>query len=109
VKCDEGYNCDVCGRPVEAITDSDLYLRYVLGEVPLETLHLQPERHIRCNPTQAQFIVADGFSSVVCDGPFAKSNLDTAYVVEQQRRVTTAWKRLQSIPTLGIPITQYPL
>src|SRR5437660_390556 len=38
-KCDEGYRCDVCGRDVEAITDSELYLRYVLGEVPLEQLH----------------------------------------------------------------------
>jgi hypothetical protein len=41
-KCDEGYRCEVCGRDVEAITDSDLYLRFVLGEVPLETLHLSP-------------------------------------------------------------------
>ena len=35
-RCDEGYRCEVCGRDVEAVTDSDLYLRYVLGEVPLE-------------------------------------------------------------------------
>ena len=31
-KCDEGYRCEVCGRDVEAVTDSDLYLRFVLGE-----------------------------------------------------------------------------
>ena len=30
-KCEEGYLCDVCGGDVEAITDSDLYLRYVVG------------------------------------------------------------------------------
>jgi tetratricopeptide (TPR) repeat protein len=40
-RCDEGYRCEVCGRDVEAVTDSDLYLRYVLGEVPLDRLHLQ--------------------------------------------------------------------
>ena len=57
-RCDEGYRCEVCGRDVEAITESDLYLRYVLGEVPLERLHLQRERHISCNPALAQFIVA---------------------------------------------------
>src|SRR5207253_5771351 len=56
MKCDEGYVCEVCGRDVEPITDSDLYLRYVLGEVPLERLHLQRERHIRCNPALAQYI-----------------------------------------------------
>ena len=48
-KCDEGYRCEVCGRDVEVIAESDLYLRYVLGEVPLERLHRLPERHIRCN------------------------------------------------------------
>jgi hypothetical protein len=35
VACEQGYLCDVCGRDVEAITESDLYLRYVLGEVSL--------------------------------------------------------------------------
>ena len=35
-RCDEGYRCEVCGKDVEAVTDSDLYLRYILGEVPLD-------------------------------------------------------------------------
>ncbi len=109
VACEQGYLCDVCGQEVEAITESDLYLRYVLGEVPLESLHLQPERHIRCNPVQAQFIVAEGFEPVRCDGPFSKANLDAEYVAEEQKRITAAWLRLQAIPTLGIPITEYPL
>ena len=26
-RCDQGYLCDVCGQDVEAITESDLYLR----------------------------------------------------------------------------------
>src|SRR5437764_510005 len=29
--CETGYLCEICGRDVEAITESDLYLRYVLG------------------------------------------------------------------------------
>ena len=37
-KCDQGYMCEVCGDEVEDITGSDLYLRYVLGEV--EARHL---------------------------------------------------------------------
>ena len=109
MKCDEGYVCEVCGRDVEAITDSDLYLRYVLGEVPLERLHLQRERHIRCNPALAQFIVDVRFAPITCDGPFAKANLDPDFVREQGTRVTAAWRRLQDIPTLGVPITEYPL
>jgi hypothetical protein len=109
MKCDEGYLCEVCGHDVEAVVDSDLYLRFVLGEVPLERLHLQRERHIRCNPAVAQFIVADGFEPVCHEGPFAKANLDQQFVAQEEQRVTSAWRRLQEIPTLGVPITEYPL
>jgi hypothetical protein len=108
-RCEQGYLCDVCGGEVEVITVSDLYLRYILGEVPPETLHIARERHIRCNPTLAQFIVDARFEPVRCDGPFGKQGLDQAYVAEQEARVTQAWRRLQEIPSLGIPITEYPL
>lgn len=108
-RCDEGYLCEVCGADVAAITESDLYLRYVLGEVPLERLHLQPERHIRCNPALAQYIVDGGFEPVVCDGPFAKAFLDAAFVAAEEARVTRAWRRLQAIPKLGLTIPEYPL
>jgi hypothetical protein len=108
-RCDEGYLCDVCGQDVAAIVDSDLYLRYVLGEVsPLE-LPNQRERHIRCNPATAQYIVSAEFEPVVCDGLFAKATLDAEYVREQEQRVTRAWRRLQELPTLGAPITEYPV
>lgn len=109
MKCDEGYVCEVCGRDVEQITESDLYLRYVLGEVPLERLHLQRERHIRCNPAVAQFIVDPAFEPVACARPFAKVNLDAEYVATEETRVTRGWRRLQEIPTLGITIAEYPL
>jgi hypothetical protein len=108
-KCEQGYLCEVCGQEVAEITESDLYLRYVLGEVPPEKLHLLPERHLRCNPTLAQFIVDPAFVPVRCEGPFAKDQLDPAYVAEQEAQVTRGWRRLQELPKLGLPITEYPL
>ena len=108
-KCDEGYRCEVCGRDVEAITESDLYLRYVLGEVPLELIHRLPERHVPCNPALAQYIVDPAFPPLVCAGVFDKTQLDSEYVRGEEQRVTRGWRRLQEIPTLGIPITEYPL
>jgi hypothetical protein len=108
-KCDEGYRCEVCGRDVESIGESDLYLRYVLGEVPLERLHRLPERHIRCNPALSQYIADPGFAPVACDGPFRKAELDSAFVRDEERRVTRAWRRLQAIPTLGLSVPEYPL
>jgi len=108
-RCDEGYRCEVCDRDVEAITESDLYLRYVLGEVPLERLHLQRERHIPCNPALAQYIVDDNFERVICDGPFAKRILDAEFVAHEENRVTAGWRRLQSLPTSGLTIAEYPI
>jgi hypothetical protein len=108
--CDEGYRCDVCGSDVEAMVDSDLYLRFILGEVHPEALHRTPERHIRCNPTLAQFIVAPAFPGIACPGAFAKENLDPTFVAEEERRVTRGWLRLQEIPALGLTtIQEYPL
>ena len=107
--CDEGYICDVCGRDVEAIVESDLYLRYIMGAVsPLE-LPKQRERHIRCNPAVAQYIVDPAFIPVTCDSMFAKANLDAEHVLQQEELVTRAWRRLQEIPTLGLTIPEYPL
>src|SRR5262245_35101114 len=108
-KCDEGYRCDVCGRDVEAITESELYLRYGLGDVPLELLHLQPERHIRCNPALAQDIVHEALAAVRCDGPCAKAGLDAGFVQAEDRRVTAGFRRLLAIPTLRISVAEYPL
>jgi hypothetical protein len=108
-RCELGYLCDVCGREVEDMEDSDLYLRYVLGEVDPETLHVQPERHVGCNPTLAQFIVAEEFPPVRSDGPFDKTGLDPAYVAEEEARVTRGYRRLLELPGLGLPITEYPL
>jgi hypothetical protein len=108
-RCEQGYLCDMCGLEVEQITDSDLYLRYVLGEVAPDQLLRTPERHIRCNPVTAQFIADPRFSPVRCGGPFDRDNLDAAFVAEQEERVTRAWQRLQELPTLGLTIAEYPL
>lgn len=108
--CEEGYLCEVCGAEVEDITASDLYLRYVLGEVDPETLHTSPERHLRCNPVLAQFIVAEGFAPVVVEGPFAKAELDPEFVIEEEDRVTRGYRRLKEVFFMeGLPITEYPL
>ncbi len=108
-RCDEGYRCEVCGRDVEAITESDLYLRYVLGEVPLEVMHRSPERHVRCNPGLAQYVVDSAFEAHECPGPFAKQELDPDFVRSEETRVTRGWRRLQAIPMLGLSLAEYPL
>ena len=108
-RCEQGYRCDVCGQDVEEIVDSDLYLRYVLGEVPPDQLLNTSERHIRCNPATAQYIIDPVFKLVCCEGPFAKANLDPVFVAEQEERVTRAWRRLQELPKLRLPIEEYPL
>jgi hypothetical protein len=108
-KCDQGYPCEVCGGDVEGVVESELYLRYVLGEVPLERLHLQAECHIRCRPSVAQYITAADFPPLSCPGPFDKQTLDPAFVRAEEARVTRGWRRLQAVPKLGLSIPEYPL
>jgi len=108
-RCDQGYLCDVCGEEVENLIDSDLYLRYILGEVAPETLTQSKERHLRCNPATAQFIVDPAFDPVICDRPFSKAEMDADFVRTEETRITRGWQRLQEVPTLGIAVTEYPL
>jgi hypothetical protein len=107
--CERGYLCTVCGQDVEEITDSDLYLRYVLGEVAWAVLHEFPERHLRCNPTLAQFIVDDRFPSVQVDGLFSKDCLDAEFVKAEEERVSRGYRRLQEVTLNQLPIGEYPL
>ncbi|QDS99857.1 hypothetical protein [Adhaeretor mobilis] len=109
MKCDEGYLCDVCGQDVAKLTGSDLYLRYVAGMLDPEVLHTTPERHIRCNPTLAQYIVAEGFEPVAVEGDFAKENLDAQFVEERESLITRSWQRLQELAKQDLPIIDYPL
>ena len=108
-KCDEGYLCEICGEEVENITDSDLYLRYVIGMIDPETLHTTPERHIRCNPSLAQFILDERFADVDA-GEFSKENLDTGFVREREILVTRGWRRLEELSRQeGLSLLEYPL
>lgn len=108
-KCEEGYLCDVCGQDVGEIIDSDLYLRYIVGLLDPEVLHTTSERHIRCNPAMAQYIVADDFEPVIVEGPFDKRTLDAAFVRDREILLTRGWKRLKDVARLGLPIIEYPL
>jgi hypothetical protein len=108
-RCDEGYICEVCGRDVESIVDSDLYLRYVIGKLDPESLHTTRERHIRCNPMLAQFIVDEQFEPLLIDGDFDKRRLDPEFVRQREELVTNGWRRLNEVAKSGIPITEYPL
>jgi hypothetical protein len=110
-KCDGGYFCYHCQGYVKDITESELYLRYVLGEVPYEELLMLPDGHIRCNPNLAQFIVDPAFPPVfVEDEPLLdKRTRDPIDVRREEERVTRAWRRLQQLPDSGIPVQDYPL
>ena len=108
-KCDEGYICDVCGDEVEQITESDLYLRYVVGMLDPEILHTSAERHINCNPALAQFIVDKEFSSVVVDGDFDKRKMDPGFVQQREELLTRGWQRLHEIAGQELAIIEYPL
>lgn len=111
-RCEEGYRCEICGKDVESIADSDLYLRYVIGELPPEVLHTTPERHIRCNPTLAQFITDPRFRPpVVVEGAFAKGLLDPSFAREREQLVTGGYRRLLELADQGgdADVTAYPL
>lgn len=108
--CNKGYNCDRCGEYVENVRESELYLRYVIGAVPQEELPREPERHIRCSPEFAQFIVDPGFAPVTCDDPaLAKSLLPAEVRKRQEQLFTRAWQRLQEVAGGGHPVSEYPL
>ena len=108
-KCDEGYLCEVCGLDVAELTESDLYLRYIVGMLDPEVLHTTPERHIRCNPSLAQYIVDSEFELVEVEGPFDKRQLDPVFVSQQERLVTRGWRRLKEVAGKDLKIIDYPL
>ena len=108
-KCDQGYLCEVCGEDVAEMTSSDLYLRFIIGEIDAESLPSSPERHLRCNPVQAQFIVSGDFPPVEVTGPFDKRELDADDVRQREHLVTRGWRRLQELTQLNLPVSEYPL
>lgn len=94
-RCDQGYLCRVCGEEVEHITDSQLYLSFVVGEIDPETLHASTECHLRCAPTFSQFIEDSRYgipTNVV--GPFDKNQLDSVYVAMRTKLISRGYDRL---------------
>ena len=108
--CDEGYNCDRCGKYVDNVKVSELYLRYVLGVVPAEELPREPERHIRCTPEFAQYIVHADFEPIACDDPaLDKRTLPADVRRRQEKLFTRAWRRLQTVANSNLAVDEYPL
>jgi hypothetical protein len=109
-KCDEGYPCRVCGKDVGDLRDSELYLRYVVGELDPETLHTTPECHLRCNPVLSQYIVHPDFPPVQVTGDFDKRDLDSAFKTAREQLVTRGWLRLLELARLpDTSLLDYPL
>ncbi len=109
--CEQGYLCQVCGKDVECMSESDLYLRYVIGEIDPEVLHTSAERHIRCNPVLAQFIDHPKFEPISVDGSFSKGSLDRDYVQQRTELVSRGYQRLLELEAQGgeSDVTTYPL
>jgi len=109
-KCDEGYRCEVCGEDVTSIVESDLYLRFVIGQLDPERLHTTPERHLKCNPVLAQYIDDPRFAPVEVEGDFAASQLDPEFVRRQTDLVSRGYRRLWEIAESDFrDVTAYPL
>lgn len=110
-RCDQGYLCDVCDEEVEHIGQSDLYLRFVTGQISSQELLSSPERHLQCNPVVAQFIVDPQFPEVPVEGPFSKNELDAKQVQQQEELMTRGWRRLIELETIAktLPVHLYPL
>ena len=105
--------CSICGEEVEHLTDSQLYLRFVIGEIDPETLHASAECHLSCVPTFSQFIADERFeSSSEIEGPFSKNQLDSAYVDERTKLVSRGYARLWAIREerrKPLTVVEYPL
>ena len=91
--------------------DSDLYLRFVIGELDPEVLHTSPERHIRCNAVLAQFIEHEAFDPVSVEGDFSRQGLDADFVKQRIELVSRGYRRLLEIAASDVDrdVTSYPL
>ena len=106
-RCDEGYLCSSCKLPVDTLPESLLYLRYILGEVPVEVLHRHPDCHVRCCPEVAQYILHPNFEPIVCEGVFAKANFDVKYRESEEARITAAWGKLYAAEVEGFSLLNF--
>lgn len=101
-KCEEGYLCEVCGRDVENLRDSGLYLQFILGWIDPETLHTRREVHIACLPALAQFIDDSGYPRPqTIPTEFDRESLDPQFVLERSQQVTRAYHRLRELDNMS--------
>ena len=110
-KCDEGYLCEVCGGPVEKLSDSALYLQYVIGWIDPETLHTRAECHLRCHPALAQFIDHEDFEPLSIEGDLDRRRLDKEFATARTHLISRGFQRLRELQSArrGIPVSEYPL
>lgn len=110
-KCDEGYLCEVCGEAVEKLSESALYLQFVIGWIDPETLHTRRECHLKCLPSLAQFINHEKFEPVRVEGEFDRRNMDEAFVRQRVELVTRGFERLLELQRhrRDLAIHEYPL
>lgn len=111
-RCDQGYLCQVCGEEVKRLDQSLLYLRYVIGWITAEQLTQQPEAHLSCTPSVAQFIVADDFATPDLGAePAAKCFLDPEFRQAREALLTAGYLRLRYLQKhrRQMPIAEYPL
>jgi hypothetical protein len=111
-RCEQGYLCQVCNAEVEELTDSSLYLQFVIGWVDPETLHTTPECHLLCHPELAQYVEDERFSPPVeLDGPMARNQLDPEFVRKRCELITRGYRRLWEVRQADPPlsIAEYPL
>jgi hypothetical protein len=111
-KCDEGYLCEVCGSEVEQLSDSALYLQFVIGWIDPETLHTRRESHLRCLPALAQFIDDPRFTPAVSvEGEFDRRQLDPEFVAQRVALINRGYQRLWELQLRrrGLTVTDYPL
>lgn len=100
-KCEEGYLCEVCGKDVENLRDSGLYLQFILGWIDPETLHTRREIHIHCLPSLAQFIDHAQFPQSDAVSPeFDRQSLDKQFVLQRTEQVTRAYRRLRELDSM---------
>lgn len=110
-KCDEGYLCEVCGEAVESLSESALYLQYVIGWVDPETLHTLPECHLTCQPKLAQFVEHEEFPEVRVEGDFDRRFLDADFVAQRVDLISRGYQRLREVQRRrkGLSVSDYPL
>lgn len=110
-KCDEGYLCQVCGKAVDGLPESALYLQYVIGWIDPETLHTRRECHLRCQPSLAQFVEHEQFEPVQVEGDFDRRTMDPAFVRERVELISRGYARLVELQKKrkGLTIHDYLL